>query len=162
MGDYRELKWHHVKYFQPLLLLDHFWVTKDNEGVLRCYLIPNGTTCKFEHRNDSIYEIAIPSCQDITLNDDKIDIFTFCILKAIDSGINIKHCNLCTIRCQKTASINKTTDNGEIIPQVLPIKNVPDQYIDKYKFASKCKFYYSYHQRLTIKNIYFIEWHPRI
>lgn len=147
--------------------LDRFWITKDEDGVLRGFMQPNALLCKDVykyHRSDSIYEIAIPSLYGITMDYEKINTYSFCILKAIDSRINIKHCNLCqnqSMMCKipyNTKYFNKETGKEEAGTRMLHISQIPEQYLDKFKIASTCKRYYRYSIRLQISNIPYIEW----
>lgn len=76
--------------------LDRFWIVKDDYGILRGYCAQDNLNCRNvenNHREGSIYEIAIPS--EVLINNRKPNLYEYGMTKAIQAGIDVKHCDLC-------------------------------------------------------------------
>lgn len=133
--------------FNSIIPLDRFCITK-NDDILRGYLIENGqdglncrnVTDSGNHRQNSIYEIAIPS--GIKLNGDTINTYMFGLIKAFHKGFNIKCCYICEFytQCilQNIECLNTETGEKQLFHSIY---NSQVQYLDRFKLATHCNNY---------------------
>ncbi|MBR1688540.1 MAG: hypothetical protein IJ710_08445 [Prevotella sp.] len=133
--------------FETARPLERFWLTKDDNGILRGNCIRDNLNCRNvtdNHREDSLYEIAIPS--EVVVNNRKPNLYEFGMMKAINTGINVRHCGICNKygRCiwNYMEEINdKKTGEKRNVPRQIGMHQIPDNKIDKVAQASGCKNY---------------------
>ncbi len=125
--------------------LERFWVSRDEKGILRGNCIQDDLNCQnvlYDHKEDSIYEIAIPT--GVEINYKKPNFFAYGMIKAITAGVNLKHCGLCNIyyRCVLDCQVEIIKDKtGEKLYESrrLPVKCI--QNLDKIAQANVCQNY---------------------
>lgn len=126
-------------------LLQRFWVSCDDKGILRGNCIEDNLNCQnveTNHREDSIFEIAIPT--EVFRNHKEI--LGFGIMRAFRKGIDIKYCCFCREynTCICTFNVEKINkENGEkfITKQCFQMASLTDKNIDKFACASQCGNY---------------------
>lgn len=128
--------------------LDRFWVSRDDKGCLRGNIKWNDLNCRNvenSHRDDSIFEVAIPSEVKVD-KDSKPDLYSFGFAKAVHAGIPIKECsfclyyNNCYLNSQKKAN-DSNTEEQKNVKQYIKISKIPDKEIDKVALAYGCNRY---------------------
>lgn len=127
--------------------LERFWVAKDDNGILRGNCIQDDLNCRNvadNHREESIYEIAIPS--EVVVNNRKPNLYEFGMAKAISAGIDVRHCGICDkFHCcilKYTEEVeDKSTGEKHMIPKKFWMHQIPDYKMDKVAQASNCKNY---------------------
>ena len=146
------VRFYNFKKVTQIIPLDRIWISNDKDDVLRAYIVRNGQdglNCRNvenNHRQDSIYEIAVPS--NIRIRDTELDTGLFGLIKAVDSGLDLKYCDLCSHYNDdcilNIPIIDKQT--GQKAIRALYVSQI--QNIDKNILASSCGKY--------SKNIYYI------
>ena len=148
---------------------DRFWVSKDEKGILRGHCIQDGLNCRnvtFNHREDSIYEIAIPS--EILIGNKKPNLYEFGMSKAIKADIGVRHCGLCDnfnncyLNCNIEV-IDKNTGDKKVEPRRVYMRQIPDNMLDKVIQANACQNYkdnlvFIYYLFNYLKSLPFEEW----
>ena len=143
--------------FETARPLERFWVAPDDKGILRGYFTQDKLTCRNvndNHREDSLYEVAIPS--EVLVNNCKPNLYEFGMMKAIQSGIDVRHCDICDkrIRCFLTFNEEfkdeKTGEQKNILRRI-PMTRINDQRFDKVAQAGGCKNYA--HNRFFVYNV---------
>lgn len=133
--------------FETARPLERFWVAKDDKGVLRGYCTQDNLNCRNvenNHREDSIYEIAIPS--EVLVGNRKPNLYEFGMVKAVSAGIDVKHCGICDKWQRCILNYNeevedKKTGEKKLVPRRIWMRQIPDQYIDRVSEANGCKDY---------------------
>ena len=133
--------------FETARPLERFWVAKDDKDVLRGNCTQDDLTCRNvegNHREDSIYEVAIPS--EVLIGNRKPNLYEFGMMKAISAGIDVKHCGICDKHHRCILNYNeevedKNTGEKKLVPRHIWIQQIPEQNIDKIAQASECKNY---------------------
>ena len=133
--------------FETARPLERFWVSPDDKGVLRGNCIQDNLNCRNvtdNHREDSLYEVAIPS--EVVVNNRKPNLYEFGMMKAINAGFDVKHCGVCDKHSRCILYFNeeiKDEKTGEQrrIPRRIPMVRINDQRFDKVAHASGCKNY---------------------
>lgn len=133
--------------FETARPLERFWVSKDDNGVLRSNCIQDNLNCRNvtdNHREDSLYEVAIPS--EVVVNNRKPNLYEFGMAKAINAGIDVRHCgfcdkyNYCNLNYTEEVE-DKNTGEKRKIPKQIWMHQIPDNKVDKVAFANECKNY---------------------
>ena len=132
--------------FETARPLERFWVAKDDKGVLRGNCTQDDLTCRnveSNHRQDSVYEVAIPS--EVLIDNCKPNLYEFGMMKAISAGIDVKHCGICD-KYQCILNYNeevedKKTGEKKLVPRQILMSRVSDQHFDKVAQASGCQDY---------------------
>lgn len=123
--------------------LDRFWVSRDEKGYLRGNTKWYDLNCKNvenSHRDDSLFEVAIPS--EILYDGSKPDLYSFGMAKAIHAGISVKDCSFCLRYNFCIITIKKTDKNTKKeVQENIKIKQVTDIKIDKVALAYGCNGY---------------------
>ena len=127
--------------------LERFWVYKDDYGVLRGNCIQDNLNCRNvtdNHREDSLYEVAIPS--EVVVNNCKPNLYEFGMMKAINAGIDVRHCGICDKHGCCVFNYNeevedKKTGEKRVVPRQIWTHQIPDNKMDKVAQASSCKNY---------------------
>lgn len=131
--------------------LQRFWISSKDKGILQGYCnIQDNLNCQdvtTNHREDSIFEVAIPS--EISINQQRCNIFEFGMMRALKRDFDIKHCCFCANynTCVCTFNIEEANkDNGEkhIVKRNYRIAYLTDNAINKYACASQCRNYIIY------------------
>ena len=158
--------------FETARPLERFWVAKDDKGILRGSCTQDDLTCRnveVNHRDDSVYEVAIPS--EVLVNNRKPNLYEFGMLKAISSGIDVKHCGICDKHQRCILKYNeevedKKTGKKRLVPRQIWMRQIPDQNFDKVSQASGCPIFS--HNRsyvyLVLQNLQLLprwEWKPK-
>ena len=133
--------------FETVRPLERFWIAKDDKGVLRGNCIQDDLTCRNverNHREDSVYEVAIPS--EVLIGNRKPNLYEFGMVKAISAGINVKHCGICDKNQQCVLNYNeevedRKTGEKKLVPRQIWLCQIPEQNIDKVSLANGCKNY---------------------
>lgn len=145
------VRFYNFKKVTPIITLDRIWISNDKDDVLRAYIAINGKdglnchNVENNHRQDSIYEIAVPS--DIRIGGTKLDTGLFGLIKAVDSGFDLKYCDLCIHYNYCMLNI-QIIDNQTGQKAIRPIYVSQIRDLDKNIQASSCNKY--------SKNIYYI------
>lgn len=133
--------------FETARPLERFWVAPDDKGILRGYFNQDKLTCRNvndNHREDSLYEVAIPS--EVLVKNCKPNLYEFGMMKAIQAGIDVKHCAVCDKYSRCILNFNeevedKKTNKKRIVPRQILMRQIPDNKIDKVALAGGCKNY---------------------
>lgn len=133
--------------FETARPLERFWVSKDDNGVLRSNCIQDNLNCRNitdNHREDSLYEVAIPS--EVVVNNRKPNLYEFGMMKAINAGIDVRHCGICDKYGRCLLNYNeevedKQTGEKRVVPRQIWMRQIPDNRIDKVAQASGCQNY---------------------
>ena len=133
--------------FETARPLERFWVAPDDKGILRGYFTQDKLTCRNvndNHREDSLYEVAIPS--EVLVKNCKPNLYEFGMMKAIQAGIDVKHCAVCDKYSRCILNFNeevedKKTNKKRIVPRQILMRQIPDNKIDKVALAGGCKNY---------------------
>lgn len=133
--------------FETAHPLTRFRIVKDDKGILRGYCTQENLTCRNverDHCEDSIYEVAIPS--DVLVNNHKPNFYEFGMMKAISSGINVKHCGICNKMLRCVQNYNETIEdkrNGvkQIVSHRVLMRDIIDKNFDKIGLANGCQNY---------------------
>ena len=123
--------------------LDRFWVANDKEGILRGYCACDGLNCKDvndNHREDSLYELAIPS-EVGNSRGEKPNLYLLGMTKAISEGINVQHCALCK------SSLLCTMDES------IEAAHCPNYSCSQFRVSSESSKY---------RNLIYWEWKPKM
>jgi len=131
--------------------LQRFWVSNENSGVLRGNCIQDNLDCQnveTNHRDDSIFEVAIPA--KVLINNQRCNILEFGMMRAFRKGIDIKHCWFCARHrnCICTFNVEESNkDNGEkrVVVRHFRMASLTDENINKFACASQCKNYIQKH-----------------
>ena len=149
--------------------LERFWVAPDNKGILRGNCAQDNLTCrnfKDNHREDSLYEVAIPS--GLLTDSSRINTYTFGLFKAIANEIDVRHCNICNKHSHCILKFNEEvkdekTGEQKLTPRQIPMARINDQYFDKVAQANRCPNYA--HNRFfvdkvlsNLRNLPYWEW----
>lgn len=134
--------------FETARPLDRFWVSQDDKGILRGNCIRDNLNCrnvKDNHREDSLYEIAIPS--EIVAYKWRLNLYEFGLVKAVLANIDVRHCGICDKYRRCYFSYNKEVEDkmtGEkrIVTKLIGMRQIPDNKMDKVAQASGCRNYY--------------------
>lgn len=126
--------------------LQRFWISKDERGVTRANCIQDDLNCRnveTYHREDSLFEVAIP--MEIVIGGERPNIMKFGMMRAFRNKIDIRHCCFCISyqRCICTLNVettDKRTGDKRIVPQRFWTARLTK--IDKFAIASGCKNYY--------------------
>lgn len=124
------------------ILLDRFWIEKDENNVLRGGLRRSDLKCSEvgnNHRDKTVYELAI-------IPNGNVNIYWYGLLRAVNSGIIVKHCALCYYinRCIYTFSpelIDKETGAKKYTFIRKPMNMISESEVDKFKAACNCKHF---------------------
>lgn len=125
---------------------DRFWISKDSKGFLRGMCTQKDLTCKNiadNHKKESIYELVIPT--GLNLNYSPINLYEVGMIKAVNSGINVKDClfckryNVCKLTFNEEVE-DKLTGEKKVIPRHISIRDYSN-IIDLTALASSCKNY---------------------
>ena len=133
--------------FETARPLERFWLAKDDNGILRGNYIQDELNCRNvtdNHREDSLYEIAIPS--EVVVNNRKPNLYKFGMMKVINAGIDVRHCGICDKLRRCILNYNeevedKRTGEKRIVPRQIRMHQIPDDKIDKVALANGCKNY---------------------
>ena len=133
--------------FETARPLERFWLAKDDNGILRGNCIQDELNCRNvtdNHREDSLYEIAIPS--EVVVNNRKPNLYKFGMMKVINAGIDVRHCGICDKLRRCILNYNeevedKRTGEKRIVPRQIRMHQIPDDKIDKVALANGCKNY---------------------
>ena len=134
--------------FMTMRPLQRFWVSYGDKGILHCNDIQDNLNCQdveTNHRDDSIFEVAIPA--EVFINNQRCsNILEFGIMRALRKGIAIKHCYFCTHHrtCIYTFNVEETNkDTGEkyVVARCFRMASLTDKNINKFACASQCKNY---------------------
>ena len=133
--------------FETARPLERFWVSQDEYGVLRGNYVQDNLNCRNvtdNHREDSIYEVAIPS--EVVVNHRKPNLYEFGMMKAINAGIDVRHCGICDKHSRCVLNYNeevedKKTGEKRVVPRQIWMHRIPDNKMDKVAQASGCKNY---------------------
>lgn len=133
--------------FETARPLERFWVSQDENGVLRGNYVQDNLNCRNvtdNHREDSIYEVAIPS--EVVVNHCKPNLYEFGMMKAINAGIDVRHCGICDKHSRCVLNYNeevedKKTGEKRVVPRQIWMHRIPDNKMDKVAQASGCKNY---------------------
>ncbi len=134
--------------FETARPLDRFWVSQDDKGILRGNCIRDNLNCrnvKDNHREDSLYEIAIPS--EIVAYKWRLNLYEFGLVKAVLANIGVRHCGICDkyrrcyFRYNKEVE-DKMTGEKRIVTKLIWMRQIPDNKMDKVAQASGCRNYY--------------------
>lgn len=133
--------------FETARPLERFWVSQDENGVLRGNYVQDNLNCRNvtdNHREDSIYEVAIPS--EVVVNHRKPNLYEFGMMKAINAGIDVRHCGICDKHSRCVLNYNeevedKKTGEKRVVPRQIWMHRIPDNKMDKVAQASGCKNY---------------------
>jgi len=136
-----------VRIIEPTHPLDRFWITKDVKGLLRGYCIQDGLNCRnvtYNHRDDSIYEVAIPS--EILIRNQKPNLYIFGMSKAIKADVGVKHCGFCDnlnncVLNYNIEVVDKNTGEKKVEPRRTLMRQIPDNMLDKVVQANGCPNY---------------------
>ena len=143
--------------FETARPLKRFWVVPDDKGILRGYSVQDNLTCRNvndNHRDDSLYELAIPS--EVLVNNCKPNPYEFGMMKAIQAGIDVKHCDICDKRSRCILNFNEEvkdekTGEQKILLRRIPLARINDKRFDKITQAGGCKNYA--HNRSFVYNV---------
>lgn len=143
--------------FETARPLNRFWISPDDKGILRGNCIHDNLTCRNvndNHREDSLYEVAIPS--EVLVNNHKPNLYEFGMMKAIQVGINVRHCGICDKQSRCFLNFNeevedKRTGEKKLVPRQVPMASINDQRFDKIALANGCKNYM--HNRFFVYNV---------
>lgn len=94
--------------------LERFWITKDEKGILHGHCEQDSLNCRnilCNHQEDSMYQITIPS--EVIIHKRKPNVFEFGMMKAINAGIDIRHCGICDKIYQHCLLINVEEENKD-------------------------------------------------
>ena len=133
--------------FETARPLERFWVAPDDKGILRGNCVQDNLTCRNvndNHREDSLYEVAIPS--KVLVNNRKPNLYEFGMMKAIQAGIDVKHCAICDKHRRCVLNFNEEvkddmTGKQKLVPHRVPIIRINDQRFDKVAQANVCPNY---------------------
>ena len=133
--------------FETARPLERFWVAKDDKGILHGNCSQDDLTCRnveSNHREGSVYEVAIPS--EVLIDNRKPNLYEFGMMKAISAGINLKHCGICDKYQHCILNYNeevedKKTGEKKLVPCCNWMRQIPDRNFDKVSQASGCKKY---------------------
>lgn len=133
--------------FETARPLERFWVSQDENGVLRGNYVQDNLNCRNvtdNHREDSIYEVAIPL--EVVVNHRKPNLYEFGMMKAINAGIDVRHCGICDKHSRCVLNYNeevedKKTGEKRVVPRQIWMHRIPDNKMDKVAQASGCKNY---------------------
>lgn len=137
--------------FQKIIKNKHplrrFWVYKDEKGVLRGADEQDGMTCHEvcdNHRNDSLYEVAIPV--DVLNQSQKEYFHSFGMVKAIKQGIEVRLCALCknVVACgQKLPRevVDNQTGEKKLQSVIIRVVDAINNKWDTVPWAVECKSY---------------------
>lgn len=155
--------------FETTHPLERFWVAKDDKGILRGYCIQDDLNCRdveSNHREDSVYEVAIPS--EVLIDKRKPNLYGFGMMKAIDAGIRVRHCGICENyhRCflnYNKVMEDKQTGEKKLVSRRILMHQIPDNEIDKVTEACGCKDYslnrfYVFEVLRSLRGLPFWEW----
>lgn len=127
--------------------LQRFWVSCEDKGILRGNGIQDNLNCQnveTNHRDDSIFEVAIPA--EVLIGNQKCNILEFGMMRALRKGIDIRHCYFCTrheccICTFNIEEINKETGKKHVVARHFIMASLTDKNINKFACASQCKNY---------------------
>lgn len=133
--------------FETARPLERFWVAPDDNGVLRGNCTQDNLNCRNvtgNHREDSLYEVAIPS--EVVVNNRKPNLYEFGMTKAVNAGIDVRHCGICDKHGRCVLNYNeevedKRTGGKRVVPRRIWMHQIPDNKMDKVAQASGCKNY---------------------
>lgn len=133
--------------FETVRPLERFWVAKDDNGLLCGNCTQDDLTCRNvegNHREDSIYEVAIPS--EVLIGNRKPNLYMFGMAKAISAGINVKHCNICDKHQRCILNYNEEVEDNKtgekkLVPRRIRMRQIQDQDLDKVLQANECQGY---------------------
>jgi len=122
--------------------LQRFWISSENSGVLRGNCIQDNLDCQnveTNHRDDSIFEVAIPA--DVLINNQRCNIVEFGMMRAFRNGIAIKHCYFCIHHLRCILYCCSMLINNNVVQQRFSMASLTDKDINKFAYASQCKDY---------------------
>ena len=133
--------------FETARPLERFWVAPDDNGILRGNCIQDNLNCRTvtdNHREDSLYEVAIPS--EVVVINRKPNLYEYGMMKAINAGFDVRHCGICDKHDRCVLNYNeevedKKTGEKRVVPRRIWMHQIPDNKIDKVAQASGCKNY---------------------
>ena len=114
--------------------------------MLLANIIQDDLSCQnvsYNHREDSIYEVAVPA--ELQINNIKPNSYIFGLLKAISAGV-MKHCDLCSNynRCVLNYSVeveDKKTGEKRNELRNIRVNQIAYNAIDKVALANGCNNY---------------------
>lgn len=133
--------------FETSRPLERFWVAPDDNGILRGNCIQDNLNCRNvtdNHREDSLYEVAIPS--EVLYRNHNPNLYELGMMKAINAGIDVRHCGICDKHGRCVLNYNeevedKRTGEKRVVPRRIWMHQIPDNKIDKVALANGCKNY---------------------
>ena len=155
--------------FQTARPLERFWVSKDDKGILRGNCIQDNLTCRNvgeNHREAAIFEVAIPA--EVVYGNQKPNLYEFGMMKAINAGIDVKHCAICEnyrkcILNYNEEVVDKGTGEKKLVPRQIEMTHIPDQQLDKVAQANGCRNYsqnrsFVYYRSYDLQGLISWEW----
>lgn len=127
--------------------LSRFWISRDSSGMLHGYETQDNLNCQnveSNHREDSVFEVAIPA--EVLINRQRCNLFEFGMMRAFKKNIDIKHCCFCArhnccICTFNVEEVDKNSGKKQIVPRHFRMASLTDENINKYACASQCKNY---------------------
>lgn len=155
--------------FETARPLERFWVAPDDNGVLRGNCTQDNLNCRNvtdNHREDSLYEVSIPS--EVVVNNRKPNLYEFGMTKAVNAGIDVRHCGICDKHGRCVLNYNeevedKRTGEKRVVPRRIWMHRIPDNKMDKVAKASGCKNYshnrfFVYQVLSNLRSLPYWEW----
>lgn len=149
--------------------LQRFWISLNQNGTLYGNCIQDNLTCQTvetNHREDSIFEVAIPS--EVLINNQRCNPLEFGFMRAFNNNIDIKHCYFCTQHEYCICTFNmeepgKNDGNTHMVARNFRMAQLTDENVDKYACASQCKNYrrnthFIYRIELYYQRLPYWEW----
>lgn len=122
------------------------------------------------HREDSLYEIAIPS--EVLVNNRKPNLYAFGMMKAIQASVDVKHCDICDKHSRCILNFNEEVENKEtgekrVFQRQIWMHQIPENKIDKVAQACGCKNYahnrsFVYNYLNNLRGLPYWEWKNKI
>lgn len=133
--------------FTPQHSLLRFWLSREDNGILRANAAKDGLNCQdvvYNHREDSVFEVAIP--EGVLIDEKRCNVFEFGMMRAHKKGFDIRHCNYCMLynRCICSFNVeetNKETGEKEVVVRQFRISSLTDENVNMFMLASSCKNY---------------------
>ncbi|SDO54725.1 hypothetical protein SAMN04487900_12543 [Prevotella communis] len=155
--------------YQTARPLERFWISKDDKGILRGNCIQDNLTCRNvgeNHLDTAIFEVAIPA--EVLYRNQKPNLYEFGMMKAINAGIDVRHCAICKEHniCILNYNVevpDEVTGDKKLVPRQKRMINISDQELDKVAQASGCSYYsqngfFVYRVLRNYQHLIFWEW----